>query len=130
MMERLFHIGNSSKRLHEVLSLLSNFLINPEDDYVLEIRPARREKSHDQRKLFHSLCKEAGKELGHTPGQIKDMVKQEYFGLDQITTKKGKTYTVVQSSEEADRFEYSELIECLLRWASENGVLLDTREMS
>jgi hypothetical protein len=128
MIERQYRIGNSRKRLMEVLSLLSSFLIAPEDDYVLEIRPARKEKSHDQRKLFHALCTQAGKELGHTPGQVKAMVKEEHFGLDTIKAKSGKTYTVVQSSEDADRYEYSELIETLLRWSSENGVLLDTRQ--
>lgn len=128
MIERQYRIGNSRQRLMEVLSLLASFLIKPEDDYVLEIRPARKEKSHDQRKLFHALCAQAGKELGHTPGQIKAMVKQEFFGVDQITTRSGKTYNVVQSSEEADRIEYSALIEALLQWAAENGVLLDTRQ--
>jgi len=127
VIERAFRIGNSRERLMEVLSLLANFLIGPEDDYLLTIAPARKEKSHEQRKLFHALCTEAGNQLGYTPGQVKAMVKEEYFGLDQITTKSGKTYTVVQSSEDADRIEYSALIECLLQWAAENGVLLDTR---
>lgn len=127
MIERQYRIGNSRKRLMEVLSLLSNFLVKEEDDYQLWIGPARKEKTHEQRKLFHKLCSDAGKELGYTPGQVKAMVKEEYFGLDTITTRSGKTYTVVQSSEEADRPEYSELIECLLRWCAENGVLLDER---
>lgn len=127
MIERRYRIGNSRRRWLEVLSLLANFLIGEKDDYELIVRPTRKEKSHDQRKLFHALCVEAGRELGYTPGQVKGMVKEEYFGIDKITTKSGKTYTVVQSSEEADRLEYSELIECLLRWAAENGVLLETK---
>lgn len=125
MIERHYRIGNSRQRLLEVLSLLANFLIRPEDDYMLTIGPARKEKSHDQRKLFHALCTEFGREIGYTPGQIKAMVKEEHFGVDTVTLRNGKTYTVTQSSEEADRAEYSALIETLLRMAAENGVLLD-----
>lgn len=127
MIERRYRIGNSRKRFLEVLSLLANFFIGEKDDYELIIRPAKKEKSHDQRKLFHALCAEAGRSLGYRPGQVKAMVKEEYYGLDQITTKSGKTYTVTQSSEDSDRLEYSELIECLLQWSAENGVLLDVR---
>jgi hypothetical protein len=111
----------------EVLSLLSSFLIGDADDYQLTIGPARKEKTHGQRKLFHALCAEFGREVGYTPGQVKAMVKEEHFGVDTVKLKSGKTYQVVQSSEDADRTEYSDLIETLLRMAAENGVLLDTR---
>lgn len=127
MIDRVYRIGNSRKRLMEVLSTLSNLLVKPEDDFQLTIGPARKEKSSAQRKLFHALCKEAGDELGYTKGQVKEIVKREHFGTETITARNGKRYEVVQSSEEADREDYSALIETLLRWAAENGVPLDTR---
>ncbi len=130
MIERTYRIGGSRKRLLDLLSMLSNMLIKPEDDYQLTLGPARKEKSHAQRKLFHKLCTEAGKELGYTMGQIKEMVKEEHFGREEILAPNGKLYLVVQSSEESDRIDYSALIETLLRWAAENGVPLDTRSVA
>lgn len=127
MIERIYRIGNSRKRLLEVLSMLANLLVKPDDDLQLAVGPARKEKSHAQRKLFHALCKEAGDHLGYTKGQVKEIVKQEHFGTDTVTDRKGRRYEVVQSSEEADRADYSDLIETLLRWAAENGVALDVR---
>jgi hypothetical protein len=73
------------------------------------------------------MCTDVGKELGYTPGQVKAMVKEEHFGKDTITSPSGKKYELVQSSEEADRPEYSELIETLLRWAAENGIPIEDR---
>ena len=114
-------------KLMQVLSLLGNFMVKEEDDYELEIRPRRKEKTHQQRKLFHGLCLDAGKDLGYTPGQIKALVKEDYYGRDKITTPSGKTYEIVQSSEESDRIDYSALIEHLYRWSAENGILLPER---
>lgn len=128
MIERIYRIGNSRKRLLEVLSMLANLLVKPDDDLQLVVGPARKEKTHTQRKLFHALCTEAGRELGYTPGQVKEIVKREHFGTETLTDRQGRVYRdVVQSSEEADRTEYSDLIETLLRWAAENGVPLDVR---
>ena len=128
MIERAYRIGNSRKRLLEVLSMLANLLVKDDDDLQLTIGTARKEKTHNQRKVFHALCTEAGRALGYTPGQVKEIVKREHFGTEDITDRQGRVYRdVVQSSEEADREEYSDLIETLLRWAAENGVPLDVR---
>ena len=127
MTPRTFYIGNSREKLHRVLSMLASLLIRPEDDWELVLKPHKRDKTHEQRKLFHAMCGDVGKELGYTPGQVKAMVKEEHFGKDTITSPSGRKYEVVQSSEEADRPEYSELIETLLRWAAENGVPLEDR---
>lgn len=127
MIERIYRIGNSRKRWLEVLSSLSNLLIKPEDDLQLTVGPARKEKTTAQRKLFHALCKEAGDHIGLTKGQVKEIVKEEHFGRDEVKTPDGKVHSVLQSSEEADRPDYSDLIETLLRWAAENGIALDTR---
>ena len=81
-------------------------------------------KTHEQRKKFHALCRDIGKELGLTPGNVKAAIKQEHFGIDEF--KMGnKWYRTIKSSEDADRIEYSELIECAYRWAAENGVAIN-----
>lgn len=80
-------------------------------------------KTHEQRKKFHAVCTDIGREIGLTPGQVKAAIKQEHFGLDEF--KFGdKWYRTVQSSEDTERQEYSELIETAYRWAAENGVVI------
>jgi hypothetical protein len=86
-------------------------------------RPLFRNKSHEQRKKFHAICADIGREIGLTPGQVKAAIKQEHFGLDEFKFG-NKWYRTVQSSEDTDRPEYSELIETALRWAAENGVVI------
>jgi predicted transcriptional regulator len=91
-------------------------------------RPLTFGKTHEQRKLFHAICTEIGRELGHTPGQIKEAIKAEHFGLDEVKIQ-DKWYRMVKSSEDTDRMEYSELIETALRMGAEWGVvILETRD--
>jgi hypothetical protein len=83
------------------------------------------DKTTEQRNKFHALCRKIGLELGLTPGQTKDAIKQEHFGMDEFKVR-DKWYRTLKSSEDADRVEYSELIETAYRWAAENGVAIET----
>lgn len=86
-------------------------------------RPFTLNKTTEQRNTFHQMCRDIGKEIGLTPGQVKAAIKQDHFGIDEF--KMGsKWYRTVKSSEDADRIEYSELIEAAYRWAAENEVVL------
>ena len=86
----------------------------------------KQDKTHEQRKKFHSLCAEIGRQIGLTPGNVKAAIKQEHFGLDEF--KFGdKWYRTVQSSEDTDKRGYSELIETALRWAAENGIYVEDK---
>ena len=81
-------------------------------------------KSNVQRNKFHQLCRTIGKELGLEPGAVKEAIKIDFFGLDEVKVG-NKWYRIVRSSEEADKLEYSELIEFAYRWAVDNGVSFD-----
>lgn len=122
---RTFYIGNSRGALMRVLSMLSSLLVKPEDDYELELRPRRKEKTNAQRNYFHKVCELIGKQLGYTKGQVKEMVKEYHFGEDVITTPSGRVYRVIQSSEDEDRHGYNDLIDSALRWGAENGAPVD-----
>lgn len=126
---RIFHIGNSREKLMRVLSALSSFLITEKDDIELEVRPRRREKTHQQRKAWHAMLSEWGKALGYTTPEMKCVAKRELMGTHWIDVK-GKKYEIFPSSEDEDRFGYSELIEGTLRLAAETGVLLDIRHQA
>lgn len=81
------------------------------------------DKTHEQRKKFHAICREVGNQIGLTPGQVKAAIKQDHFGIDEF--KMGdRWYRIVKSSEDADRIEYSELIEAAYRWGAENGIAI------
>ena len=85
---------------------------------------AVKSKSSSQRNKFHQLCREIGKELGLEPGRVKEMIKQDFFGFDEVAVG-GRWYRVLRSSESAGKDEYSELIEHAYRWAAMNGVAIN-----
>jgi hypothetical protein len=124
---RTFHIGNDRQKLMRVLVLLGSFLVQAKDDWEIEIRPRRKEKSHEQRKMWHAILEEFGRAVGYTLPEIKQVMKEEFFGVEVKTLPDGKQYRVTQSSEDAERMRYSELIDFTLRRAAENGVLIEDR---
>ena len=86
------------------------------------VRLMSQSKTDKQRSFFHCLCADIGKELGYTPSEIKQMIKQWHYGFDE--KKIGNNwYRVLRSTEEDDKEQYSELIEAAQRWAAENGIV-------
>ena len=82
-------------------------------------------KSHQQRKLFHKLCRTIGEHVGETPGKIKEAIKADFFGMDEFKVGQ-KWYRAVKPSESADRDQYSQLIDYTAVWAAENlGMVLE-----
>ena len=76
-------------------------------------------KTNEQRNKFHAMCREIGLHIGLTPGKVKEAIKSDYFGLDEYKVG-NKWYRAVKPSEQADRGEYSGLIEYTYQWAAEN----------
>lgn len=87
------------------------------------LRPLFRNKSQQQRNFFHAVCTDIGEQMGLTMGQVKEAVKQEEFGFEEFKAF-GRWYRTVQSSEDADRENYSKLIDTAIRWAAEGGVIV------
>ena len=77
-------------------------------------------KSHDQRKKFHAMCHEIGNHIGLTPGKVKEAIKADFFGMDEYKIG-DKWYRAVKPSEQAERAEYSDLINFTFMWAAENA---------
>lgn len=116
----------SKERLAQVVREIERLDVGP--GRVLEViaRPARKEKTVDQRRLFHAVCGDIGLELGNSPGQVKYAIKVDFYGLDEFRVG-DQTFFDVQSSEESDRAEYSRLIDHAYLWAAERGVLIQDR---
>lgn len=123
---RVFHVGSSKARMEQVARVLLVLPPDEQDDLEVEIRQRRREKTHEQRKTWHVLLRDWGRELGYTVNEMKNVAKRELMGTKVIEVR-GKKYEIFPSSEEEDRFGYSELIEGTLRLAAEQGILLGIR---
>lgn len=79
-------------------------------------------KTHEQRKLFHTLCKKIGDHIGLSLRQVKEAIKEDFFGVDEYEIA-GKKYYRVTSSEEPNREGYTALIEFTYMWAAERCYL-------
>jgi hypothetical protein len=64
-----------------------------------------------------------GDELGYTLYEVKELVKGELLETTVVTIA-GITRETTRSSESLKRGEYSELIDCVYRLASQAGVIL------
>lgn len=76
-------------------------------------------KTNDQRNKFHAMCRDLGNHIGLTPGKVKEAIKLDYFGVDEYKIG-NKWYKAVRPSEQAQRAEYSDLINFTIQWAAEN----------
>ena len=125
MESRRFWI-DSPARARAVAGEIVRLDVGPERVAEVIIRPARKEKTKDQRSLFHAICSDIGTELGNTPGQIKHAIKFDFYGTEEYRVGE-EIFFEVPSSEESDRAEYSRLIDHAYRWAAERGVLIQDR---
>lgn len=123
---RIFSVGNAKSRLEQVARVLLVLPLSEDDDVEVEVRQRRKEKTHQQRKTWHKLLRDWGKEIGYTTNEMKNVVKRELMEVKVIEVG-GKRYEVFPSSEDEDRYGYSELIDGTLRLAAESGVLLQIR---
>jgi len=126
MIEPRRYYVDSRARLRKVMDEISHLDVGPERVAEIIVRAMRREKTHDQRALFHAICGDIGLEIGLTIGQVKRAVKVEFYGEDEFKIG-DRTYREIQSSEDSDRAEYSRLIDFTMQWASENGILIQDR---
>lgn len=124
-MNKLFTLRTDVIR-QRVQMWLSSLQIDPEHPLEVVVRDHEPQKTHEQRKTFHLICREIGRELGHPPAQIKEAIKADWFGIETYQIK-DKWYSRVQSSEEPKRGEYSELIDFALMWGAERGVMVEIK---
>lgn len=99
-------------------------------DPVMEItiKEYKHRKTDEQRGWFHTLCGMLGKETGYSQEEIKEIIKREALGVSTITMN-NLTYEVVNSSEKANREQYSHLIDTIYRIAGEMGYVLPNPDL-
>lgn len=123
----IYFLLDSPERVRMVADTIKQLKVSQEHPLQVVVREPRKEKSNDQRGLWHATMDDMAKEMGHTPAEVKQIVKAEYYGTDRITLPNGRVVEVIQSSESEDRAGYSRLIDFTLRFAAENGIMLQDR---
>jgi len=88
------------------------------------IKQHQRKKTNSQRGWLHKLFDIYADEIGLTTGQVKDLFKIHLFGSKQVT-RFGVELTVPDgSTEDLERYGYSQAIERFYQLTAESGVAL------
>jgi hypothetical protein len=126
MIETARYWIDSRNRAEMIAREIARLDVGPGRIAEVIIRPARKEKTADQRRLFHAICAEIGLAMGATPGQVKYAIKADFYGLETFRVGE-EVYVDVQSSEDSDRAEYTRLIDHAYLWAAEREVVIQDR---
>jgi hypothetical protein len=118
---------DSREKWERILRTLADMKFDP-DRHPMEliVREERREKSHEQRKLWHAVIGDLAPHLSLTPAQCKLLVKARFWGVE-VKGEGDFYYALVPASEDADREEYSRLIDFTYQLAAEQGIYLPDR---
>jgi hypothetical protein len=73
---------DNAQSLRKAADAVARLRVDPGHPLEVIARPPRRQKSHDQRKLFHALLTDIGLEIGLTLGEMKQLYKEWYYGVD------------------------------------------------
>lgn len=127
MTPRTFHIDNRHK-LHHVLSLLANLLIDPEKPLEIVVKPATRSRSVEQNKRYWAIVQE----IADTPVQGKlypseswhEYLKGAILGFNEIELPNKKTIQQPISTTTLDTVEFSDYMEKVCAWAAQHGILI------
>ncbi len=114
----------SKAKMTVVIGDLARLYPSPINIVEVIVRSPRREKTSNQRGYWHVLLDQLGQELGYQRPKMKEIVKQEYYGIDVDVLPNGQRYETVQSSEDEDRAGYGRLIDFTLQFAAEQGYYL------
>jgi len=91
--------------------------------HQVTIEPYKDDKTAEQRKGWHLLLGILAKHCGYTLPEIKDVIKIETIGMQQMEWK-GKIIDRIPSSEDEKKHGYSDLIEQTYRIGAEMGCVL------
>jgi hypothetical protein len=115
---------DSPERLKAVMGVIARDLpFSKKKPLEVVVREPLKDKSHDQRKLFHAVCAEAAPHLGLTPNEAKQMIKAEFYGVEKRVVG-GRSYEFIQGSEETGKEEYSRLIDFAYQFLAQQEIAL------
>jgi len=110
---------DSRETWQRIIAALREFEIDfARNPLEIIVREEYVDKSVEQRGLFHAVCEDAAAALGdRTPGEVKELAKQIYFGDDWRH----------HSTEDLTHEQYGMLIETLYRLLAGEGIVIPDR---
>ena len=127
-MQRLWYIGNSREKLMHVLSMLGSFLVKPEDDWELVLRPHKRGRSAEQNKRYWAIVNEIAQH--EVKGQRfmaeswHEYFKGRFIGKEEIKLPNGEIFNRPMSTTDLDVVQFGEYMTQIEAWAAGHGILL------
>jgi len=91
----------------------------------VEIKLYTADQTDSQRGYFHWGCDIFAKAVGYTPGEIKQYIKEELWGTEEVFInglKRPLNRTKSMAKGKTNKLDYSDAIECMLRLAAEAEV--------
>lgn len=127
-MIRLWHIGNSREKLMHVLSMLGSFLVKPEDDWELVLRPHRKARSAEQNKRYWALLNEIAdnpvKGQRFATESWHEYFKGKFIGKEEVKLPNGDVFNRPISTTTLDVVQFGEYMTQIEAWAAGHGILL------
>lgn len=96
-------------------------------DYVVEIKPATRDRSSPQNRYLHAMFGEISKASGHTPDEVKEALVRKFLGAEHGEFA-GVQFERRRSTTTLTTVECAALCDQVRAWAAENGLLLPLPE--
>jgi|TARA_B100001094_G_scaffold163125_1_gene157872 hypothetical protein len=95
---------------------------------VVEIKPMRAGRSRPQENYYRKWCGEFARFCGMTPDEMHEEMLCQCYGSTEHSTKFGLRRRPAKRSNDANKHDYSELIEALCRIAAEVGFYVPPAE--
>lgn len=105
------------------------FVENDGKEVAVTIQEPKDIRTLQQNKYFHKCCSILGNEIGYTVEEMKVILKKEFGMYDEVHDKKtGEVLINWKSTADLTKKDFAELTENLLRFAAEQGVVIQTPE--
>ena len=104
-------------RAGEITSLTAEMSVGA----TLELSPLNTNRTRPQENYYRVWSREFAKHVGLTPDEMHDEILCIHFGSEEIDTPFGMKRSPLQRSSVSSKTEYMELIDTLIRIATEMG---------
>ena len=116
--ELLFSLASFfPSRSGEIISLTADMSVGA----TLELSPLKTNRTRPQENYYRVWSREFAKHVGLTPDEMHDEILCIHFGSEEIDTPFGMKRRPLQRSSVSSKTEYMELIDTLIRIATEMG---------
>ena len=103
------------------LKNLSEVVLEKEKPMEVVLRSYKKNRSLEQNDMFHGWCGAIADSTGHTKAEIKDILVETVFGVEEYLNLNGEVRSRVRSTSDLNTNEMSDLIERTIQVGAELG---------